>query len=89
MNIWLLQRNEPTPIDLKGKSRLFRTGIIAEMLSNSGHKVTWWTSDFDHYSHKYRFRKNHLEKINLFILTRRISFKKGFLKITLIFQRPL
>ena len=64
MNIWLLQRNEPTPIDSKGKSRLFRMGIIAEMLSNSGHKVTWWTSDFDHYNHKYRFRRNHLEKIH-------------------------
>ncbi len=64
MNIWLLQRNEPTPIDAGGKSRLFRMGIIAEMLSDSGHKVTWWTSDFDHYNHKYRFRKNHLEKVN-------------------------
>mgnify|MGYP001336164694 CR=1 FL=1 len=64
MNIWLLQRNEPTPIDSKGKSRLFRMGIIAEMLSKSGHKVTWWTSDFDHYSHKFRFRKNHLEKVD-------------------------
>ena len=63
MNIWLLQRNEPTPIDFKGRSRLLRMGIIAEMLSNSGHKITWWTSDFDHYNHKYRFRKNHLEKV--------------------------
>tara|TARA_B100000242_G_C43043816_1_gene487117 strand:+ start:1394 stop:2581 length:1188 start_codon:yes stop_codon:yes gene_type:complete len=63
MNIWLLQRNEPTPIDSGGKSRLFRMGIIAEMLANSGHKVTWWTSDFNHYNHKYRFRKSHLEKI--------------------------
>ena len=63
MNVWLLQRNEPTPMDFKGKSRLLRMGIIAEMLSKSGHKITWWTSDFDHYNHKYRFRKNHLEKV--------------------------
>ena len=58
MIVWLLQRSEPTPHDTNGKQRLFRTGIMAEALSRSGHKVVWWTSTFNHYNRCQRFSHN-------------------------------
>ena len=46
-NIWLLTVGEPLPTDGKNQ-RLLRTGILAELMSQQGHEVTWWTSSFDH-----------------------------------------
>ena len=48
MKIWLVQIGEPLPIDEKGKERLFRTGILAKMMAEQGHKVTWWATDYSH-----------------------------------------
>ena len=59
MIVWLLQRNEPTPHDDGGGQRVFRTGIMAQMLSDAGHEVVWWTSDFDHYNRRHRYNGNH------------------------------
>ncbi len=47
MNIWLVQRAEPLPID-EGQQRLLRTGLLAESLVQRGHDVLWWTSTFNH-----------------------------------------
>jgi glycosyltransferase involved in cell wall biosynthesis len=58
MNVWLLQRNEPTPHDDGGSSRDFRTGLMAQFFVRAGHNVTWWTSDFNHYSKKHRHKRN-------------------------------
>ncbi|MFM7682974.1 MAG: glycosyltransferase [Bacteroidota bacterium] len=54
MNIWLVTIGEPIP-HYNNKLRLHRTGIIAKYISeNTNHNVTWWTSDFNH------FTKNHI-----------------------------
>lgn len=54
MNIWLLQILEPLPCD--GENiRLLRMGILAKLLVARGHRVIWWTSDFDHVRKKFRF----------------------------------
>ena len=58
MRVWLLQRSEPTPHDQSGSQRMMRTGIIAETLAKQGHDVVWWTSTFDHFNHKHRYRQN-------------------------------
>lgn len=47
MRAWLITIGEPLPSDSYG-DRLFRTGMLAELLSARGHEVTWWTSAFDH-----------------------------------------
>ena len=52
MRVWLVTVGEPLPVD-KGTVRLFRTGMLAKALVDSGHEVTWWSSTFDH------FRKTH------------------------------
>ena len=53
MKVWLVKLGEPLPVD--GNRRLHRYGILAEMLSQKGHEVTWWTSTFDHWDKKQRF----------------------------------
>jgi glycosyltransferase involved in cell wall biosynthesis len=50
MQFWLIECGEPLPID-KEKGRLWRIGLLAEILLSRGHSVTWWASTFDH-SHK-------------------------------------
>jgi glycosyltransferase involved in cell wall biosynthesis len=53
MLIWLITVGEPLPID-EGNPRLLRTGILAQMLVERGHRVVWWTSTFNHVSRKQR-----------------------------------
>ncbi|MBV9181253.1 MAG: glycosyltransferase family 4 protein [Acidobacteria bacterium] len=47
MKVWLVTVAEPLPTD-PGGQRLYRTGMLANLLSNRGHEVTWWTSTFNH-----------------------------------------
>ena len=55
MNIWLITIGEPIPHKFN-TLRLHRTGIIAKYISeNSAHKVTWWTSDFNHFAKSHIF----------------------------------
>lgn len=46
MNIWLVTIGEPLP--LTPDVRLHRTGMLCEVLHQRGHRLTWWTSAFDH-----------------------------------------
>lgn len=49
MHAWLITVGEPLP--LAGQSsRLHRTGRLADALLRHGHRVTWWTSTFDHFA---------------------------------------
>src|SRR5262245_4768149 len=52
MRIWLTELAEPLPIDTG--SRLWRGGLLAQTLVESGHEVTWWTSAFDHFTRSHR-----------------------------------
>lgn len=58
MNVWLVQRSEPTPHDDGGTQRAMRIGILAKMLVQAGHDVVWWTSTFDHFNRRHRQRTN-------------------------------
>ncbi len=57
LNIWLIQIGEPLPVDGEG-IRLFRTGILAGMLAERGHDVTWWASTFDHFNRNQRYYRD-------------------------------
>ena len=57
MNIWLLHNSEILPIDGENV-RKQRVGIIADLLCENDHTVTWWTSTFDHLSKKQRFDRD-------------------------------
>lgn len=51
-NIWIITVGEPLPLGKEpAQNRMHRTGIMAQMLAAKGHRVTWWTSTFDH-THK-------------------------------------
>jgi len=54
MRVWLIKEGEPLPTD-EGQPRLLRTGILAQMLAERGHEVTFWTSTFDFRTKKHRF----------------------------------
>ena len=64
MRIWLIQRSEPTPHDNDGKQRLMMMGILSNQLSKKGHEVVWWTSTFDHYNRKHRFKEDQEVSVN-------------------------
>lgn len=71
MRIWLVTVGEPLPIDGPAE-RLYRTGILANMLAGAGHDVVWWTSAFDHARKRQRFSSNGLvtitEKLKIILL---------------------
>lgn len=55
MNIWLVTIGEPIPHE-SNTLRLHRTGIISRYISEfTNHHVTWWTSDFNHFSKEHIF----------------------------------
>ena len=51
MKILLLQSSEPMPV-VNPDMRLFRTGMLAEELSNNSHEVLWICNSFEHYTKK-------------------------------------
>jgi glycosyltransferase involved in cell wall biosynthesis len=53
MHIWIVTIGEPLPTD-GGEARLLRHGLLANVLCERGHKVTWWTSTFDHQQKRHR-----------------------------------
>jgi glycosyltransferase involved in cell wall biosynthesis len=63
MKIWLITVGEPLPID-SGRPRLLRTGVLANILTQRGHQVTWWTSTFDHSRKSHRSSVDAVADIN-------------------------
>lgn len=57
MKIWLIKTGESTPFD-KNNTRLYRTGILNNILIENGHDVIWWHSTFNHAELKHRFSNN-------------------------------
>lgn len=57
MRIWLVADGETLPMDGENP-RLFRMGMLADMLSSRGHTVVWWTSTHDHYKKIFRAKKD-------------------------------
>jgi glycosyltransferase involved in cell wall biosynthesis len=52
VNIWLITIGEPLPLP-GADAFLLRTGRLAQKLAGRGHRVTWWSSDFDHLTKRY------------------------------------
>jgi glycosyltransferase involved in cell wall biosynthesis len=76
MRIWLINIGEPLP--LCENERLSRMGMLADLLVQSEHQVTWWTSTFDHVRKSHRFNKDTCIKINdnyKLVLLKSISYK--------------
>lgn len=55
MNIWVIRDLEPLPTD-PDRRRLMRTAMLCDALIEAGHRVTWFTSSFDHYRKRHRTR---------------------------------
>jgi len=79
LHVWLITVGEPLPID-GDSERLYRTGILANMLVKKGHKVVWWTSTFDHIRKRQRFNTNtsiHMNDCFDIRLLHSVSYKKS------------
>jgi glycosyltransferase involved in cell wall biosynthesis len=53
VNVWVVKTSEMLASD-SGNGRLLRSGIVANMLDERGHRVTWWMSTFDHANRRNR-----------------------------------
>jgi glycosyltransferase involved in cell wall biosynthesis len=78
--VWIITVGEPLPLGAK-RSRLWRTGLLSQILADRGHEVVWWTSRVDHFTKTYfavngetatvganltiRFLNGHLYKKNI------------------------
>ena len=78
MNIWLIMSGEP--LALYGE-RPHRVGVLSEMLTKKGHKVTWWTTTFDHQNKSYFYDKYTKvdvgPSLDMFFLHSDIEYKKN------------
>jgi len=54
MKVWILQTGEPLQIDNNGL-RPMRAINLSKALTDQGHQVTLWSSDFDHFTKQHRF----------------------------------
>lgn len=63
VRVWLIKTGEPLPVDGETE-RVFRTGILAQLLVDRGHEVVWWTSTFDHYKKLQRTNRDTVIRIN-------------------------
>lgn len=63
MKIWILVLGEPIKSDL-GNPRMHRAGMLADYLLDSGHDVTFWTSNVDHFKKIKRCNKSREVNIN-------------------------
>ena len=57
MKSWIITVGEPTPLDGENP-RLYRSGMLANVLAERGNDVIWWTSAFDHANKKPRSTRN-------------------------------
>lgn len=60
--IWIVTHFEPIPTE--GNARPMRAGLLAKVLADRGHDVTWWTPDFDHYNKRHRNHRDTTVKIS-------------------------
>lgn len=78
MKIWVIQRAESLPIE-RNVSKM-RTAMLVDELIKNGHSVVWWTSAFDHFKKKWRFKKDTTLKITKsfeIVALKGIGYKKN------------
>lgn len=62
MRVWIITVGEPLPTD-GDAVRLYRTGILANLMSGRGHDVTWWTASFNHMERRQRTEQEQRTKL--------------------------
>lgn len=62
MRVWLLHLAEMLPID--ESPRLFRYGMLADILTRRGHDVVYWGPTFAHYTKKFRSREDRCVEVS-------------------------
>lgn len=63
MKIWIISDGEPLPTDNENV-RLRRMGNLANILSERGNDVVWFSSNFEHYTKQFRTDQDEVKTIN-------------------------
>jgi glycosyltransferase involved in cell wall biosynthesis len=63
MKVWIVAVAEPLP-SIDGGFRPFRCSLLSDALISHGHRVVWWTSDFDHVRKVHRLGRTQSIEIN-------------------------
>jgi glycosyltransferase involved in cell wall biosynthesis len=74
--IHVVRESEILPFDRENQ-RLWRSGYIAQLLSESGYDVFWWTKSFDHYNKKQRKSKSTYYKNITIKIIKGFGYKKN------------
>jgi glycosyltransferase involved in cell wall biosynthesis len=94
LNVWILQTGEPLILDKKD-ARFMRGMNLANKLTEQGHKVLFFSSDFYHQKKKHRYNKNKLVKYNSKLsfqlinspgYSKNISFKRFYDHLTMAYN---
>ena len=79
MRIWILKEGEPLPIN-NSNGRLMRAGMLAELFSQKGSDVTWWSSTYLHYEKKYACDNEQTIKISTKFSLKLLHSSNGYKK---------
>ena len=79
MRIWILKEGEPLPIN-NSNGRLMRAGMLAELFSQKGSEVTWWSSTYLHYEKKYACDNEQTIKISTKFSLKLLHSSNGYKK---------
>lgn len=63
MKIWVVEISDFLPV-IDGGNRLYRAGMLAYALVESGHNVKWWSSTFNHQRRCQRFNVSTTVKLS-------------------------
>lgn len=79
-HIWIIKLEEPK--FFSKNFRYFRSHILAEILLKRGHKITFFTSNYDHYSAEKQITNKKIDNFQYINLNGKVSYHKSyFLKI--------
>lgn len=80
MKVWLITVGEPLPTD-EGNERLFRSGILADLLARNDHECVLWSSTFNHAKKVFRVNEDTRFEVragyDLQLLHSKIEYKKN------------
>lgn len=80
MKIWIISDGEPLPTDNENV-RLRRMGNLANILSERGNEVVWFSSNFEHYNKQFRTDHDEVKSIKAnykIVLLKTNGYKKMY-----------
>lgn len=78
-SVWIIKEGEPLPIS-NSNGRFMRAGMLAELFSQKGSEVTWWSSTYLHYEKKYAYDYDQTITISTNLTLKLLHSSNGYKK---------